>query len=513
MATPDWLSFSQLSGHGDTVITITASSYVGLIERISSFNVSGITKHVTVGVVQGPYTLEDNVIIYKTSSHQTTTPSQARFAEHIVSNTYDAVNDIGTMVFDAPLTELTFDNYYVPSMAANWRNQYFGSFANNTDLTAIYLPNSIVGINNASFSGCSNLTTIALGDGVMVAGNKSFESCWFSSLTLTQKATMYCGSNAFLDAAMLSEITLLGGGGISGLDTSSGQQTVPNSFSGISAIGTIYIPADVSFTDIHGKPLTSTWTIDRSTVEESTRGNFWLNHCSLVFDSSGRTSDDGFSSAGTVSLEVHSDSDWEVRVESGSTWITLSQTSGTSGTTFVTVDALSRSATTYWFPSIPVRTDRLVFTNGSKVKYCRVTQYIPSVVYYRAPSSISPGINVNKTFRSSYNSSTRRGYYEFNGTLTQINSGVFSNSGYTAIELCQGLKKIKAGAFSASSSLSAITVHTSDYIELEEGALTGLPSTGRLYYPPGAAANFAHWLTALGSGWTGYDTASLPVSN
>lgn len=510
MATPDWLTFSQLSGNGDTIVTVTASTYVGLIERISSFIVSGNTKHVTIEAIQSAMELSDNVIMYKTGNHQTTTPSVSRFAEHIVSNTYDAVNDIGTMVFDAPLTELTFDNYYVPTSDANWENQYFGSFANNTELTEIHLPNSIVGINHSSFKNCTNLTAVTLGDGVMVVADNAFEFCWFSSLTLTQKSTLYCGNGAFLNAAMLSEICLLGGGGINGRENSSSS---PGAFSGVSSIGTVYVPADIGSTTIHGQPLTTTWTIDNTTVPESNRGDFWLNHCSIVFDSSGRTTENGFTSAGTASIQVHSDSNWQVTVESGSTWITLSQTSGTSGTTTITVDALSRSATTYWFPSIPVRTDRLVFTNGTKVKYCRVTQYIPSVVYYRAPSSISPGINVNKTFRSSYNSSTKRGYYEFNGTLTQINSGVFSNSGYTAIELCQGLKKIKAGAFSASSSLSAITVHTSDYIELEEGALTGLPSTGRLYYPQGAAANFAHWLTALGSGWTGYDTASLPVSD
>ena len=513
MAIPDWLTFSQLSGSGDTIITVTASSSV--LERLANFIVSGNTKAVTGTAIQNAYEIADNTILYRTSSHTILTPSTERFGERIVSNTYDTSKDLGTMVFDFPLTELTFDNYNVPSLAIAWNNQYFGSFANKTDLTDIYLPNSVVGINHSSFKTCTNLTGITLGDGVMVAGDNAFEQCWLSGLTLTQKSTFYLGDNAFLDAAMLSSITLAGGGGISGKNTSSGSTTIPNSFSGISALGTIYVPADVSSTTIHGKPLTSSWTTDRTTVEESNRGNFWLSQCSLVFDNSGKTyTNGGSSSSATASIVVHSDTNWELSKEAGSSWITVSPTSGASGTTTVTIDATPRTATASWFPSIPVRTDRLVFTNGSKVKYCRVTQYIPSVVYYNAPSvsssiGITPGVNINKTFSTHFNTSTHRGYYELHGTYTQINAGVFSNTGYTGIELCQGLKLIKTDAFSGSTSLNRITAHTCDYVTLEPGAFNGLPAVGNLYYPPGAGPNFAHWLEALGPGWNGYETASV----
>jgi len=55
MAIPDWLSLSQVSGSGDTVITITASTNEQLVERLGSLVISGHTKSVTVPVSQGYY--------------------------------------------------------------------------------------------------------------------------------------------------------------------------------------------------------------------------------------------------------------------------------------------------------------------------------------------------------------------------------------------------------------------------------------------------------------------------
>lgn len=52
MAIPSWLSISQLSGSGDTLVTITAATYSEFVERTSSLLVSGITKTVTVPVTQ-----------------------------------------------------------------------------------------------------------------------------------------------------------------------------------------------------------------------------------------------------------------------------------------------------------------------------------------------------------------------------------------------------------------------------------------------------------------------------
>lgn len=52
MAIPNWLHLSQVSGSGDTVITITADTSAELSERIYNLMVSGHTKSVTVPVTQ-----------------------------------------------------------------------------------------------------------------------------------------------------------------------------------------------------------------------------------------------------------------------------------------------------------------------------------------------------------------------------------------------------------------------------------------------------------------------------
>ena len=57
MAIPNWLHVSQVSGNGDTVITVTADTYSELVERTSSLVISGITKSVTVPVIQYGITL------------------------------------------------------------------------------------------------------------------------------------------------------------------------------------------------------------------------------------------------------------------------------------------------------------------------------------------------------------------------------------------------------------------------------------------------------------------------
>ena len=74
MAIPDWLSISQLSGSGDTVITITADSYSQIAERVTSLRISGNTKHVDVEVRQSgtPIGITPSVITVGSSTTITT---------------------------------------------------------------------------------------------------------------------------------------------------------------------------------------------------------------------------------------------------------------------------------------------------------------------------------------------------------------------------------------------------------------------------------------------------------
>ena len=67
MAIPEWLTLSQLSGSGDTVITITASTYDEFVERTSSLTISGNTKSVTVPIVQDGVDLTSEYLTFVVS--------------------------------------------------------------------------------------------------------------------------------------------------------------------------------------------------------------------------------------------------------------------------------------------------------------------------------------------------------------------------------------------------------------------------------------------------------------
>lgn len=68
MAIPDWLNISQLSGSGDTIITITASTLEGLVERTTTLRVSGNTKYVDVEVTQAPHDYAEDYLTFEITS-------------------------------------------------------------------------------------------------------------------------------------------------------------------------------------------------------------------------------------------------------------------------------------------------------------------------------------------------------------------------------------------------------------------------------------------------------------
>lgn len=68
MAIPSWLNISQLSGSGDTIITITASTLEGLVERTTTLRVSGNTKYVDVEVTQAPHDYAEDYLTFEITS-------------------------------------------------------------------------------------------------------------------------------------------------------------------------------------------------------------------------------------------------------------------------------------------------------------------------------------------------------------------------------------------------------------------------------------------------------------
>lgn len=69
------------------------------------------------------------------------------------------------------------------------------AFLNCSELSSIYLPNSVKKIGNSSFWGCSSLKTLKLNDGLMEIGNEAFKQCKSLSHLLIPESLVSIGNN------------------------------------------------------------------------------------------------------------------------------------------------------------------------------------------------------------------------------------------------------------------------------------------------------------------------------
>ena len=82
----------------------------------------------------------------------------------------------------------------------------FHAFANNTDLTAVILPNTMKDIRDYAFIGCSNLTSIILPDSIVSIGSSAFTDCVQLASVTIPKSVAEIGNNPFPGCIGLTEI-------------------------------------------------------------------------------------------------------------------------------------------------------------------------------------------------------------------------------------------------------------------------------------------------------------------
>ncbi len=82
----------------------------------------------------------------------------------------------------------------------------YGAFRNNTCLTSIDIPNSVVNIGNYVFSGCSQLESINFGNGVKTIGMGVFSNCINLKNVTIPKSVVSIADNAFVNCFGLEEI-------------------------------------------------------------------------------------------------------------------------------------------------------------------------------------------------------------------------------------------------------------------------------------------------------------------
>ena len=71
------------------------------------------------------------------------------------------------------------------------------AFLNCSELTTVYLPNSVKQIGNSSFAYCSNLITLELNDGLMKIGNGAFYNCKSLRHILIPQSLISIGNKIF----------------------------------------------------------------------------------------------------------------------------------------------------------------------------------------------------------------------------------------------------------------------------------------------------------------------------
>lgn len=525
MAIPNWLHLSQVSGSGDTVITITADSYTEAVERLTDLIVTGNSKQVTVPVSQnGKHVVDviDNTIRYRTRNHQT-----LPFENHlpVVSNTYDTANDIGTVVFSCPLTQLWLGGFnnerMVPTRFTttastggyHWRNItgqisfWYEDMVDN--VKEVFLPNSLVGINCEAFKNCQYLETLGFGKGMAQVGNSAltytlslgdfllpqYNTIWFNDYSLVG-----CGVSSVTSNIMHEMTTNY----LGGMNYSGDYQP------GITPTGEIHVPSgatNILFPSTGGM---SGWT--KTYDAEENYQDLEIDTTSIVCDYAGAFSyDNSGVRTRTKSIRVLSHSGpWTAYTQNGDAFIaTPSVTSGGTGGTNVTFTATTKASN-----SLKHQTQVIVFDNGNDKKYMRLTQYTRLLVDYTTNNStyhvlpigsVAQGHRSNSTWHIWWDSEYLAGY---NYTLPDNAFSGGTYPGYTTgsttlrtVTIRDGFNALGSKVFYDCSSLSAITCYCTACPAIQSDTFTGVKSTGTLHYPSGS--DYSTWLAQLGPGWTG----------
>lgn len=82
------------------------------------------------------------------------------------------------------------------------------AFGNNTTITSITIPNSIITIGEEAFYGCKNLVNVNIGNSVITIGDGAFTGCWMLQNITIPNGVQYIGNKAFWACQKLENIVL-----------------------------------------------------------------------------------------------------------------------------------------------------------------------------------------------------------------------------------------------------------------------------------------------------------------
>lgn len=112
------------------------------------------------------------------------------------------IGDVAYCLSDTSSTQTTY------SIKGGTRKLNNSLFSNNTYVTTVTMPNSVISVESNCFSGCTNLTDITLNNGLTKIGNEAFNNCSsLIGLTLPNTLTTL-GQSAFSNCSSLTSMQI-----------------------------------------------------------------------------------------------------------------------------------------------------------------------------------------------------------------------------------------------------------------------------------------------------------------
>ena len=210
-----WLSATPVSGSNDGTIRISVAS--GITVRTGSIVLVNLKYDLTwtISLTQAA-PVDKRKIFYTSTDKSIITPyNTTGWGATILSNTYDAVEDEGVIIFDNDISVIPEWAFWkkdklktieIPDCVVTICERAFDECSG---LTSINIPNSVVTIEEYAFILCNACTSLTIGNSVRTIGNGAFMYCHSLMGTLTiPNSVTGIGNNAFNECRNLTALTI-----------------------------------------------------------------------------------------------------------------------------------------------------------------------------------------------------------------------------------------------------------------------------------------------------------------
>lgn len=206
-----WISWEQNAGGIEMSITQNTLSET----REATLSISGDytnIQNVNIIIIQTPINLTDNIIEYTDAYGGVINPfNPSAFNANIVSNSY--IDGKGVIVFDAPITsigEQAFQNSLLTSITLpnSIMSIEKAAFKGCTSLTNVYFSNSINHIGEEAFEGCDKLMNISLPNNLVTIGINAFKNCYKLARAIIPNSVTTIGNSAFSGCKSIGNLTI-----------------------------------------------------------------------------------------------------------------------------------------------------------------------------------------------------------------------------------------------------------------------------------------------------------------